>query len=273
MNFLKPRQVVVSLLVGAMVLLTLTNLVATPAQGGPKKPAPSAPSPNPPEPVGEPTPTEPSPAPQGPGGGPTSTVNPPVNEAVSALAKTQTLIEFYFMETGSYPDTVEDMLNQYNQGVKQSDPQVSVPTDPATGSRLVYKPNEDRSAYTLGVPSPAAYGVASLEIRNVNWGWMAAVAADQKRKRQAYSCARYQEMLVSAINQYAKDHKNHFPDNLDELVTAKTDMKKIPMCPVAKKPYIYTHDGTRAFEVACPDPKAHGLEVFKFHSIDGPKRY
>ena len=183
------------------------------------------------------------------------------------------MLEFYYMETGQYPESVEDMLNQYNQGVKQSDPMVSVPTDPVTGKKLVYKPNEERSAYTLGVPSPSAYGLSALEIRNVNWGWMAAVAADQKRKRMAYACARYQEMLVGALNQYAKDHKNQLPNTLEGLITAKSDMKKIPTCPVAKKPYLYTHDGTRAFEVACPDPKAHGLEVFKFNSIDGPKRY
>jgi len=46
----------------------------------------------------------------------------------------------------------------------------------------------------------------------------------------------------------------------------------VPACPVSLKPYLYKHD-ERGFEVGCPDPAAHGLEVFRFSSTEGLKRY
>lgn len=184
-----------------------------------------------------------------------------VSEAAAALAKVQTLLEFYYMETGSYPDTLEDMLVQYNQGVRQNETPVGYPVDPATGRHLIYTPSADRSAYTIQVPEPAAYGLSALSVRNIDWGWMAELAAQQKRKRLLLTCGRYQELLAGVIEQYNKDHRNKYPDSLQALIPKY--LKKMPVCPVSGKPYIYTHDD-RGFEVSCPDPEAHGLKKFSF---------
>jgi len=193
-----------------------------------------------------------------------------LNAAAAALAKAQTLIEFYYMETGSYPPTIDDMLTQYNQGVKDTDPKVVVPTDPATGKKLVYTPNADATSYTVKVPEPALYGVQALELKNMDWGWMAQLAAEQRKKRLAYTCGKYQELIVGVVAQYNKDNRNKFPDTLQQLMPKY--LAKLPTCPVAKKDYVYKHDD-RGFEIGCPDPAAHGLEVFRFSSTEGPKKY
>lgn len=192
-----------------------------------------------------------------------------VSEATAALAKVQTLLEFYYMETGSYPDTLEDMLVQYNQGVRQNETPVAYPVDPATGRKLIYAPSADRSAYTVSVPEPAAYGLSSLSVKNVDWGWMAELAAQQKRKRMLLTCGRYQELLAGVIEQYNKDNRNKYPDSLQTLIPKY--LKKMPVCPVCGKPYLYTHND-RGFKVSCPDPDAHGLKKFSFGFPEGPQQ-
>jgi hypothetical protein len=196
--------------------------------------------------------------------------NAKLSNAAGALAKVQTLLEFYYMETGVYPDTIEEMLAQYNQGVKNSDEPVRVPTDPATGRKLVYVPNTERTSYVVRVPDPSQYGVASLEVKSLDWGWMNGLAAEQKKRRLIARCASLQDGIAAALNQYNKDNHNKYPDSLQELVPKY--MKTLPNCPAAKKPYKYSHDA-RGFEVICPEPSAHGLETFMFSSTEGPKKY
>lgn len=193
-----------------------------------------------------------------------------LNAAVGALSKVQALLEFYFMEAGQYPDTLEDMISQYNQGVKQSDPLVTIPTDPATGKKLLYTPSSDRMKYAVRVPEPAAYGMASLEVHQVDWGWMVGLASEQRRKRMTLRCAQYMQLLGDVIDQYSKANRNKYPDSLDQLMPKY--LQKEPMCPLSKKPYVYTHTD-RGFEVACPNPKEHGLEYLRFSSTEGLKKF
>ena len=193
-----------------------------------------------------------------------------LNNAVGAMASIQSFLEFYFMETGQYPDALEDMLSQYNQGVRQSEPLVKIPTDPATGRKFVYTPSPDRVKYTLRAPDPGVYGVGALSIHQVDWAWMASLAAEQRKKRLTVRCAQFMQLCADVVEQFNKANRNRFPDKLDQLVPKY--LQKIPACPLCKKDYIYTHTD-RGFEVACPDPKAHGLDEFRFSSTEGLKRY
>lgn len=249
--------------------LMLALVMALMASSGALRAAPSSAAS--PEPPASPAPAEPSPEPAAPT---TPTVVPTMSKtvqaALAALGKAQTLIEFYYMETGSYPDTLEDMVAQYNQGVKPDQTPITLPTDPATGKKLVYEPSAEKTTYVVKVPDPSAYGETQLSVKNIDWGWMNQLAVQQKRQRMMLTCARYQELLVGVVNKYNKDNRNKFPETLEVLIPQY--IKNVPSCPVAKKPYTYKHD-ERGFEVGCPDPAAHNLEVFRFSSTEGLKRY
>lgn len=192
-----------------------------------------------------------------------------LNSAIGALGSIQSFLEFYFMETGQYPDALEDMLSQYNQGVRQSEPLVKIPTDPATGRKFVYTPSPERTKYTLRAPDPGAYGLGSLQVRQVDWGWMSSIAAEQRKKRMTVRCAQFMQLCTDVVEQYNKANRNRFPDKLEQLIPKY--LQKIPTCPLCKKEYVYSHTD-RGFEVACPDPKAHGLDEFRFSSTEGLKR-
>lgn len=193
-----------------------------------------------------------------------------VSNVASAMGTIQSYLEFYFMETGQYPEALEDMLSQYNQGVRQNEPLVKIPTDPATGRKFIYTPTPDRDAYTLRAPDPAAYGLGSLRIQQVDWGWMKGLAAEQKKKRLTARCAQFMQLVVDVVEQYNKANRNRFPDKLATLMPKY--LQKPPTCPLCKKEYIYTHTD-RGFDVACPEPKAHGLDEFRFSSTEGLKKY
>ncbi|NDD30031.1 MAG: hypothetical protein EB084_17385 [Proteobacteria bacterium] len=192
-----------------------------------------------------------------------------LNNAVYAMSSIQSFLEFYFMETGQYPDALVDMLSQYNQGVRQGEPLVKIPTDPATGRKFIYAASEDRTKYTLRAPEPAAYGLGSLQIHQVDWGWMASIASEQKKKRLTMRCVQFMQMLANVVEEYNKANRNRFPDSIDKLIPKY--LQKVPTCPLCKKPYQYAHSD-RGFEVICPEPKVHGLDDFRFSSTEGLKK-
>lgn len=198
-----------------------------------------------------------------------TTTAPSLASAIKAMSKLQTLVEFYFMSTGTYPITLAELDQQYNDHAPKDGKKVAVPNDPATNKPFVYEATDDGNAYTLRAPNPAAYGVKSLEVSNIDWGWMRSIAEERKRVQLAELCSIYVKGLGNALDQYARDHKNELPDSLDTLVPKL--VKKLPTCPASGKPYIYKKTD-RGYEVICPDPKAHDLEVLEYSSTEGFKR-
>lgn len=263
MNRIAPRPV--TWIVILLLIAAWTPSISRVALGEPRSRASASPSTPSASPSAAPAPT-------------TTVTRPPsshsveggLGSAVGALSKVQTLLEFYYMWTGQYPDALEEMVSQYNQGVRQSEPLVTLPTDPATGKKFLYTPSPDHLKYVLRAPEPAAYGVPALEIRQVDWGWMASLAAEKKKQRLTLRCAQYMQLLAEVCDQYNKANRNKYPDTLEQLIPKY--LQKQPTCPLNSKPFLYKHD-ERGFEIACPDPKAHGLEIFRFSSTEGLKKY
>ena len=258
---------------------------AAPTAAPPAKAAAASPAATPAAPAATATPSKPAtPAAPAATAAPAKPAEPakPAAEAVStgkkdlsgalqALGRAQTLLEYYFLETGSYPDSLDEMLMQYNQGLHNDEKPVIIPKDPSTGRRLVYVPNAEHNAYQLSVPDASVYGQATLGLSQVEWGWMSSIATEARRKRMVVRCSQYQELLVSTVMQYNRDNRNKFPTSLESLMPKY--LKAVPACPVCKKAYVYKKDGERSAEVSCPDPSSHGLEVFRFNSNEGLKRY
>ncbi len=193
-----------------------------------------------------------------------------IERAVGALGKIQAVLEFYYLDHGEYPDRLSTMIKQFNLGAGPGEPQLQLPTDPATGRDFVYIPSSDHTRYRLRVPRPQSYGVDRLQVHQVNWAWMTRLAQAQKKRRDTVECAERMRVVASAINQYNRDHRNQFPEKLSQLVPRY--LKVLPVCPATGKPYFYQAT-SRGFEIGCPNPSVHGFRIFGFSSTTGLERH
>ncbi|MHB2018300.1 MAG: type II secretion system protein GspG [Candidatus Xenobia bacterium] len=206
---------------------------------------------------------------------PTATATPTANKegadlqlCISDMSKLQTLIEFFYLNTGSYPTGLDQLKKEYNDQAPPTSQKIDIPNDPATGKPFVYNLSDDTKNYSLTPPDVSKYGVARLELSKMDWGWMNQMAADNKRKALIQVCAIYIKGISAGLDHYARDNKNQLPDSLEALVPKY--VKRMPTCPVCGKPYVYKHD-SRGYILACPDPKAHDLEILQFDSTQGLK--
>lgn len=183
------------------------------------------------------------------------------------LSSMQSLLEFFFMEAGVYPPTLEELHLAYNTQLPQGAKPVPIPKDPATGRDFVYSPSPNRKAYTLGFPDPSKYGLAAdFKFHSVSWGWLA-LRAEQRRFEEMVKLSKYHiESLATQIEMYGKDNKGKFPKTLDELYPKY--IKRHPQDPVTGKNYIYKQlaDG---YLVISPNPERYGLKMFQYSSSQG----
>ena len=185
------------------------------------------------------------------------------------MSRLQSLLEFFYMETGAYPTTLGELQTQYNRSRSLSDEPVTVPqTEPVRGKRFVYQVSSDHQTYTLKVPNPTDYGVASLELHQIDWGWMRQIGLAQRRRRQLATCVEFMQKLAQVLDQYNRNNRNTYPDSLQALIPKY--LRKIPLCPACGKPYLYTHD-SRGYVLKCPDPQSHGLRTLEYSSTEGLK--
>ncbi len=188
-------------------------------------------------------------------------------ECISALSKTQTYIEFYYMETGIYPKSLSELERIFNEEEENPSKKLIFPRDPATGKPFVYATAKDFLSYTLSCPDPSPYGLEKLSVSAVDWGWMNVVAQEKRRMAFAQFCKFNIEFLAAAVKKYNEAEKK-IPADVKALVPKY--IKGMPTCPTCGKEYIYKSEGD-GYSVTCPDPKEHGFKVFLFKSHEGFK--
>lgn len=190
-----------------------------------------------------------------------------VQRGVGELSALQALLEFFFMEAGIYPPTIEELDLAYNTELPQGARAVPIPKDPVSGKDFVYRPSPDRKGYYLSFPDPTRYGLpADFEMRPVTWGWLA-LRAERNRFEEMAKLSKYHlETLATQVELYAKDHGGVYPENLDDLYPKY--IKRHPQDPISGKNYSYaqTEDG---YIIVNPNPERYGLEVFQYSSTLG----
>ena len=93
-------------------------------------------------------------------------------------------------------------------------------------------------------------------------GLLSAIAIPQikyaKRKAILSSCWGNLRNLGIIVTNYSTDHKGHYPQNIDEL-TRLGYIKKLPVCPLTGKSYLYEISGWDdvSFTIYCPNAEEH----------------
>ena len=198
-----------------------------------------------------------------------------------AYARLQALIEYYFMENGFYPASLEALEAGLNMRVFSAEtkktvsllpkdaPMVTLGNDPVTGKPFVYTVSSDGRSYTLSLPEPKKYGNDVPELCQVDWGWLAVAAEGKRVRRITANCAHNLEELAALCEFYAKDHKKAFPPNFEALRPQYMPEKvRFPRCPACNLEYVYEFR-RGGYTIACPDPHKHGLAGLKYDSEKG----
>lgn len=183
------------------------------------------------------------------------------------LSHLQSLLEYYFLETGLYPASLDGLNAAYNSKLSRGAKPVPIPVDPATGKSFVYEITEGRKSYAISFPDAAKYGLpAGFKFKSVSWGWLALRAEQKIFQELVTRSSQDMNTLATHIEMYAKDNGGSFPQTLDQLFPKY--IKRHPQDPVSGKNYLYTvtSDGYR---VSSPNPKQYGLKVFQYSSSEG----
>jgi hypothetical protein len=190
-----------------------------------------------------------------------------IQSGLQQLGSMRAMLEFFFMEAGVYPPTLEELNLAYNSELPAGSKPVPIPRDPATGKDFVYRAEQNRKGYTLTFPDPTKYGLpADFQLRPVSWGWLA-LRAERKRFEEMVKLSKYHiELIATQVEMYAKDNNGTYPKNLDDLYPEY--IKRHPQDPVTGRNYAYKQlaDG---YIVASPNPERYGLKLFQYSSSQG----
>jgi len=189
-----------------------------------------------------------------------------VNQLFDTLSQVRVFIEFYFMESGDYPDTLDQLNKDLNSILPNGYKTITIPKDPATGKDFKYSCSKDGKTYTLGAPDPSIYGLTKAEVSSVNWAGFTAIAEERKYRFLGMICVENIKGLATALEYYAKDNKGKFPSELKKLIPSY--IKSMPVCPITGKDYDYKLEGDD-YIIRCPNPKEHKMEEIMFSSKRG----
>ncbi len=189
-----------------------------------------------------------------------------LSEAVSAMAKVQTLLEYFYMEMGEYPSTLSEMEEMFNTRIPENYEKITIPRDPATQKQFRYEVRNRKSSYVLSLPDAARYGCGPLRLTNISWGWMKRMAGEERKGSLLTACKNTLSSLATTIEVCAFDRRGKYPANLSMLIPLY--MNSIPCCPLSHKEYVYRFKG-KQYEISCPTPELHGLESLKYISNEG----
>jgi len=182
-----------------------------------------------------------------------------VIEGMTLMSRMQTYLEFYYMNTGDYPRTLEDLDIVFNSDVKKESDKIVLPKDLASGKNFVYTPSKTLKYYTLSVPDPSLYGVEKMELTAVPWGWMDNVAKKISSSSKTDLCSKYMSGLIMAVKAFQEKEKK-LPSDINQLIPDY--VKALPLCPQTGKPYSIELRKDDLL-IICPDPSAHGYKVFR----------
>lgn len=192
---------------------------------------------------------------------------------VKNMAKVQTLIEYFYLQSGMYPENLESLSKSYNTtSDKNLDEKemVKIPKDPATGKDFVYKfDKKNPTTYLLAIPDPKLYGIEKIDITPLDWGWMKTFAGEERRKWGISICVDLLKRLATDVEIYASENKKQFPKDLDAIIKAKLDVPEVLTCPVCTKKYVYELNKDNSYSIKCPDPAAHKLKQLEYDSLKG----
>ncbi len=192
----------------------------------------------------------------------------PLTDTVSAISRVQSYLEFYYMNTGNYPKTLQELDRIFNEGLQKESDRVVIPLEPGVSKSFLYKPSADLKSYVLSVNDASVYGLESFELKSVPWGWMSLVASDINMAAKTDLCRRYMEGIIMGVKAYQEKEKK-LPTDIKDLVPGY--FKAVPVCPQCAKPYILTKSADDLV-ISCPEPQSHLLKVYRYSLRKGAEK-
>jgi hypothetical protein len=185
---------------------------------------------------------------------------------MDAVSRTRSYIEFYYMETGDYPESLEYLEQDLNSLLPRTAAKISVPKNPITGQKFGYQVDENQDNYTLFVGGTGIPGMENMKLNRVDWAGFNAVVAERKSKFLQMLCVENIKGIATALEFYGRDTKASFPRELKVLVPKY--LANTPVCPQSGKAYEFNTDG-KEYVIGCPECEKHGLKSLKFSTKEG----
>lgn len=187
-------------------------------------------------------------------------------EAWQRLSRLQSLLEYFFMETGVYPLDLNEMDQLFRSRAPRAPKPIGIPLDPATNQPFKYQVDPNGRRYSLAVPDPSKYGGAKIGLSAVDWGFLGDLADLRRFEEIVRRMTSLMKVTATQCEMYAKDHSGQYPAALDDLLPRY--ITRIPSDPLTGKNLAYKKllDG---YIISCPNPEKYGLKIFQYHSSSG----
>jgi hypothetical protein len=189
-----------------------------------------------------------------------------VSDAWARLSKLQSILEYFYLETGFYPPTLEDLDQIINSRAPRGSKKLVLPLDPATGAPFHYKPNADGKHYLITVPDSNKYAGAKPTLSDVDWGFLVELANLRRYDQVVRQSSEMMQAVATRVELFAKDHSGHFPATFDEMMPKY--LNRFPTDPLTGKNLTYKAlvDG---YIIANPNPAKYGMKTFQYSSAAG----
>lgn len=189
-------------------------------------------------------------------------------ECWSKLSRIQAYVEYFYMETGIYPPSLDDLEKILNDQAPQKSRLIKLPVDPATNKPFRFLLEKDGKRYQLTVPDAGAYGGKAPTLANVDWAFLSGLAEKRRFEQMLVQSATMLKAVAGACEMYAKDHNKQYPSALDDLMPKY--LQRVPSDPLTGKNLLYkkTVDG---YQIVNPNPEKYMLKVFIYDSSSGIK--
>ncbi len=186
----------------------------------------------------------------------------------SRLARIQAYVEYFYMETGIYPPSLDDLEKILNDQAPQKSRLIKLPVDPATNKPFRFLLEKEGKRYQLTVPDAAAYGGKAPALGNVDWAFLSGLAEKRRFEQMLMQSATMLKAVAGACEMYAKDHNKQYPSTLDDLMPKY--LQRVPSDPLTGKNLLYkkTVDG---YQIVNPNPEKYMLKLFIYDSSSGLK--
>lgn len=191
---------------------------------------------------------------------------PASSEAWTRMSQIQCMLEYFFMEAGFYPTSLEELEQLMNSKAPRNATLLKVPKDPQTNQSFAYSLDKTGRKYKLSTPDSAKYAEGTPSLTNLDWGFLADLAELRRFEQVVRHTSNMIKGVATQVEMYAKDHNNNFPETMDDLVPKY--IGRFPTDPVTGKNLIYKKVD-KGYVVACPNPDKYGFKVFQYTSSAG----
>jgi hypothetical protein len=189
-----------------------------------------------------------------------------LHEAWTRMSRIQTLVEYFYMEAGFYPNSLEELEQLINSKAVKGAKPVSVPKDPATNQPFSYTLDKTGRHYILTVVDSSKYPEGKPLLTAIDWGFLADLAELRRYEQVVRHTSSIIKAVATQVELYAKDHQGQFPASMDDLMPKY--MTKFPTDPLTNKNFTYTKLPT-GYVVSCPNPERYGFKTFQYSSSGG----